>query len=300
MNPEENNTATPEIKTEDPQAQAIIDKMNGVVPDDINPDDKLPSDEPKEGKDKVFAGKYDSVDKLKDGIKNIGSELPQYVIDGMSDEALEQHYLELQKDFSSKGKDDKKGRKNVKQEEKKDDSKDGTGDSNDNPSTAITPELWNEVSTEFNSNGALTNELYDKFNKVGIPDEVIDQYIDGLQAKTQAFTNKVYDLAGGQEEYNSIKEWAENGGIPPEQLDAISNLTDQNAILISLEGIKAKYNAANSDRNTATRLTGNTGTQSQSGYKTQDDYLTDVRDKRYGINRAYTESVDKKLRASKF
>ena len=120
----------PELDNDDyvsPEAQKIIDdelaRQNGDDPTpnpDDGDDDPLPSDEGDDG-DKLFANKYKSVDELRKGIENIGSDLPQYVIDGMSDEALEQHYTELNK--AKSGGEPKSGRKHADDPKPNDDPK---------------------------------------------------------------------------------------------------------------------------------------------------------------------------------
>ncbi|MEA3471586.1 MAG: hypothetical protein U9R24_07700, partial [Thermodesulfobacteriota bacterium] len=45
-----------------------------------------------ESGDTLYANKYKSVDELKKGINNLGTKLPDYILDGLSNGALEMHY----------------------------------------------------------------------------------------------------------------------------------------------------------------------------------------------------------------
>ena len=108
-------------ETQDPDAQRILDAIaSGETAFEEAPSDedtKLPSDEedeetnqdeeenPEDGE--LLAGKYKNTDELKKGIINLKSTLPEYVLNGMTDEALVQHYNELELEFS-------KGRKHIK------------------------------------------------------------------------------------------------------------------------------------------------------------------------------------------
>jgi hypothetical protein len=139
--------------------------------------------------------------------------------------------------------------------------------------------------------------MYDNLEGLGIPSTVVDKYLDGLHSERVSFTNSVYEVAGGEEQYGVIKEWAENGGVSQEEIDAMQNLS-YGAVLGMYKGIKARYDLANGKP--ATRITGDTNGSSTGGYVNQADYLKDVADRRYGQNRVYTESVDKKFSASKF
>lgn len=273
-----------------PEEQAIADKASGKeveVKDDGTPIE-LPSDTPKEGDEpKKFADKYDTVEDLRKGIDSIGSDLPEYVLEGMSDEALEKHYQELQKDFH----EEKSGRKHAAKGEEGDEEP----PADENKPAGVSEELWTELGTHFEENGNITEEHYEKLNKAGIPDDVIDRYIDSIQNEQVKFTQEIYDIAGGEEQYNTIKAWAEDN-IPPEKLDAISRM-DKNGMVLAMEGIKAKYDAANPSD--GVRIMGNTNNTSAGSYHSQADYIIDVSDKRYGSDKRYTKAVDDKFANSK-
>lgn len=274
-----------------PEAQAIIDAELGIEKEGAaqeEEDVELPSDEGQDEPDK-YAGRFDSLDELKKGINNIGSNLPEYVLNGMSPEALEQHYTELRKEFSKSGKE---GRKHaVKDETVEDKPK-----SDDKPE-AVSEELWSELDATFTKGGSITSEQYDKLNAVGIPDAMIDRYLDSLKSEQVRFTQDIYDMAGGQEQYSTIKEWAEEGGIPEAELEAVSRLTDYTQIKLAMAGVKARYDMANvsSQGNT---LRGNTGGVRSSGYKSQQDYMSDVSDPRYRTDERFRDKVKSKLERS--
>lgn len=281
------------VETQDSDAQKIIDKINGKE----NPDDvKLPSDENNNG-EKLFADKYKTVDDLKKGIGELGSTLPDYVINGMSEDALEQHYVELRKEFSSKSK--KEDGKNRKYTDKKDE-EDGS-DENENADEVKEkdPQLWNQLETQFNESGSITDDMYDKLEEMGIPSNVVDKYLDGLNAERVAFTNKVYEIAGGEAEYNQIKAWAEDGNISDAELKAIQNMS-YDAILGAYQGIKARYDLATGKSGKPVRIVGDTNVSKVGSYASREEYMADISDKKYGVNRAYTQAVETKFRNSNF
>lgn len=275
-----------------PEEQAIADKASGKeVPDNPNePNPDLPSDKKQEEDgDKKFAGKYETIEDLRKGIDSIGSKLPEYILDGMSDVALEKYYKDLEQEFHN-GDDKPEGRKHA---EEKDDGKDEKTDG-DKP-TGVSDELWTELSKQFEENGNITDEHYNKLNEAGIPDEVIDRYIDSIGAEQEKFTESIYSIAGGEEEYNIVKAWAEDN-IPAEQIEAIGRM-DKNGMLIAMEGIKAKYDAANPAD--GKRIIGDTGGNAKGTYSSQADYIIDVSDSRYGKDKRYTKAVDDKFALSK-
>ncbi len=268
-----------------PDEQAVLDKISGnEKPDDGDTPD-LPSDKPNpdETPNDKLAGKYDTAEDLRKGIDAIGSDLPEYVLNGMSDESLVEHYKELEKNFHAGDKPE--GRKHANKEDKPE------GDKPD----SVTPELWDELNEYYSENGNITDEMYDKLNKAGIPDSVVDKYMDALNSDAEKFTQDIYAIAGSEEQYNTIKAWADEN-IPADQLDAIGKM-DRQGMLLAMEGIKAKYDVANPDA--PTRILGDTKVAGKGSYSNQTDYILDIGDKRYGKDKKYTHAVDTKFANSK-
>jgi len=274
-----------------PEAQAIIDAELGVEPQAAAEEEEeltLPSDENAEPE--LLAGKYSSVDELKKGIINIGSNLPEYVINGMSEEALEQHYSEIRKDYSAEKKD---GRKHA---EKKDSADKAVPEKSDDVAkTEVSQELWAELDTQFTTTGSITGEQYDKLNAQGIPDVVIDKYIDGMKSEQAVFTDKMYGIAGGKEEFESVRAWAEDN--EPDTVAVLNGMTDYNQMLAVMKGVKASYDASNAP--TTGTFRGSPQAKSGArGYQSEADYNADVSDARYRTDPRFRDRVKAKLSKS--
>lgn len=288
-------------ETQDKDALKIIQEMQNGGNNDFEANDEDNSEEEnvdnnddsvEQKENKLFANKYKTVDDLKKGIKNIGSTLPDYIIEGMNESALEKHYLDLQKEFSSK---DRKFNKETKVETKQEEKE--TKEPKEE-TKVVSADLFNEAEQYFIENGGLNDELYDKLEKAGIPSSIVDRHIEMVQKEAIAFTKEVYSMAGGEQEYNAIKTWAEDGGIDSEELDYISSIKDKNKLIGALKSVKARYDLAN---NKNQRINGETKTNNTSGsYKSQDEYLKDVSNPKYLTDELFRKQVDRKLANSKF
>lgn len=280
-----------EINNEDPileinaKEQEVLDRLKDDNADDNSnvdlPSDKDAGSEDNGSEDKVYAGKYKSIDALKDGVKNINPDVPDYILNGLTDEALEQYYIDQQKNFSSPDKSRKHGKEEAEEEEEE-------------AKPQEVGSLWEDLEREYRENSEISDETYDKMNAAGIPDNIIDKFADNLQKEQVEFTNKVLEISGGEENFNTMKEWAEAGNISPAELDAISALP-YDAMLGALEGIKARYEkAVGANTDTTVRLTGSQNANSSS-YRNQSEYILDVSDRRYGSDKKYTAAVDSKF-----
>lgn len=280
-----------ELTPEEYQAEkdAILDRVKNPskYSEENNDDVKLPSEEnqEEEQEERIYANSFKNVTELRKGIDNLGSNLPDYVLEGMNDDALEKHYIELRKEFSS--------RKQEKPEDK-----------SEKPSDNISDDLWSGLEATYAETGDITPEQRAELNKSGIPDKMIDGYLEGLKAQAKAssmeqeqFTNNIYELAGGKEEYETIKAWAEENYSQAE-LNAIAS-GSYDEIYFKMKGIKADYIAKNGAI-TADRLRGGNTNRGGDSYRSQQEYLTDRMDRRYKTDAKYRAKVNDKFKNSTF
>ena len=275
-----------ELEVELTDEELKIEKQKIVDGEVDNPDEgddvKLPSDDAKK-----YANVYATIEDLKKGISSLKADVPEYMLNGMTDDALEQYYVDLRKDFSSKPKEeapvDEKAKDIPKEEEAK--------------KTVNDPQLWGELDAEFNTSGGISDEQYDKLNKLGIPNVIIDKYLDGLKSSQVAFTNEVYGLAGGEEQYNEIKAWAEEN-YTQKQLDVIAGGTNEE-IVFKMKAVKADYNEAMAKNPNGARVYGSSASPS-GGYKNQEEYILDVMSPEYRKSAKYKAKVEAKFKSSSF
>jgi hypothetical protein len=288
--------------TGDPEAQRILDAIaNGEEDFKEAPADEptLPSDadtkaeddgsENHEDEGDLLAGKYKDTTELKKGITNLKSTLPEYVLNGMSDEALVQHYEELSKEFSG-------GKKHIIKDDNPAEPK--PDETKPKGAKAIPDDVWVDLSQSFDDKGGLSEEQYAKLESYGIPNVIVDGYLDGLVAKQNELVQERYAVAGGEEEYNTIKAWAEDGNIDASYLASMATMPVAQ-LKGAMQGVKAQYDIANGSK--PNRLLGNKSNNASTGsYSSQDAYIKDVNDRRYATDEAFRNKVDLKLSKSKF
>jgi len=94
--------------------------------------------------------------------------------------------------------------------------------------------------------GGLSEDHYAYLESNGISKEYADQYIHGLAASQQVFTQEIHNEVGGQENFGAMYEWAK-AELPSEEFGAFEksltdvNITDASAIDSLKLGIKGMY-----------------------------------------------------------
>ena len=275
------------------EQQVALDKITKV---EVGEESKLPSEQQEEVK---LAGNFANVEELRKGIDNLNSTLPEYVLKGMSDEALEEHYIELRKAFSGQTKEEHKEPEKV--EPKKDERRNSKPVANVSPEVATT--ALAKALADNARDGFMSDEVYDSLNAMGFSDKYINGQMDGdvvasaveaVVAEEFKVTQAMVDVAGSNEEFNTIVDWANEHR--PALVAKIMQTTDVETQLLMMRGVESDYNK----NNQGDRMRGNGSNSGESGYKSQAEYMLDRRDKLYKTDAKYMAKVKAKFAASSF
>ena len=154
---------------------------------------------------------------------------------------------------------------------------------------------FDALGEEYQKNGELSKESIDKLEKAGYPKAMVDAYLDGLQATTEKFVNRIYSMAGGKENYEKIIGFIKT---QPESVINAYNATitqgNLNQIELALNGIKAKMNTAYGTSNPT--LMGGAATSTAEGYTSMEQMTKDMSDPRYQVDPKFTRSVMMKIK----
>ena len=150
---------------------------------------------------------------------------------------------------------------------------------------------------EFEESGQLSEATLKAIEKAGYPRDVVNGLIEARRALDDAYTQKVYDYVGGEKEYQSLANWM-RGNLDKETIDAFNGAVDAGNIAVvrmMLDGVKAQRIAKQGTRKPMI-LGGTTkGTPSNQGFANKQEMVTAMSDKRYGVDREYTLSVERKM-----
>lgn len=159
---------------------------------------------------------------------------------------------------------------------------------------------------EYNSTGDVSEENREKIAE-GLKKvlgenarSIVDDFIEARKVVHQNDQKLFMDSAGGAENYAQMTQWAAQS-LPKEQVEAYNRTVqsgDRHATLLAIEGLKAKFEAANGK---APRLlTGGGGYSSEPAFKSTAEMVTAMNDPRYKTDQAYRDQVARRLAASQF
>ena len=170
---------------------------------------------------------------------------------------------------------------------------------NDKPEAGNYNEAVVEASKEyFENDGQLSEETYQKLEKVGLPRDLVDSYAAGQQALLQNEEAQIKGVAGG--DYDAMVEWA-NESLPSEEINAFDEVVtngDVQQAKLAVQGLYARYQNATGSR-PKTLVQGSVSGTSTMPFKSMQELARAQSDPRYRSgDKAYHQEIDRRLAVS--
>lgn len=158
---------------------------------------------------------------------------------------------------------------------------------------------FDELAESFEKNGKVTEEDYARLEKAGISRARVDVYIAGVEALRRQNVEAAATLVGGMDTFNAIKSWASQT-LTEAEATAYNEAVVKGgeAQKLALLGLKARYEAENGRE--ARLVSGNSQANVQDGFKSYKEMSQAMADKRYGRDPVYTKSVEDRAKRSQF
>lgn len=152
------------------------------------------------------------------------------------------------------------------------------------------------IDAELAQGGQLSEATYQKYEAQGVPRDMLDRYVSGLNAEVTAFKSKVFEAVGGEGSFDAMRSWAA-ANLPKAEIeafnDALTGSVEQ--ALLAVHGLKARYEATNG---ALPKLLGGGGRPGADTYNSWAEVTTAMRDARYETDPAYRKTVEDKLNRS--
>ena len=99
-----------------------------------------------------------------------------------------------------------------------------------------------QLEQEFADNGELSEKSYEQLESQGISKDIVNNYIEGQQARAVQIETEIKDIAGGKDGYNEMIAWAKES-LSQEEISAynrVVNGRDLDATKMAVQGLKAR------------------------------------------------------------
>lgn len=214
-----------------------------------------------------------------------------------SPEALAEAYAALEKKQSAASEKKEGEQDPTKVIEKKDE---GAADEEARKAAADAGLDFDALGREIAEKGDISKEAREKLVAKGIPNEVIDQHVQGAKAQIALAVKSAYDAAGGQEAFTVMSQWAAQEASE-EQLLTYNTLVqkgDAKSVAAAMQYLKGAYEAANG-KPAAKRVEGTAnGAPSNDVYTSRAQITADMKDPKYKSDPAFRAQVEAKVKRS--
>jgi hypothetical protein len=153
-------------------------------------------------------------------------------------------------------------------------------------------------SKEYSDNGTLSAESIAKLASQGIPETVVRNYLEGLGALSDRQTQQIYGLAGGEEKYNSMLEWASEN-LDESEISAFNEIMDggnQSTMQMAVKGLSARF--SQSSPAPSKLIQGDTTGPSGGAFRSISEVTLAMKDPRYDKDPAYRRDIENRLKNS--
>ena len=152
------------------------------------------------------------------------------------------------------------------------------------------------------NDGQLTPETREKIIKeYNIPEDTLDTYLAGLTALEGQFVGEVYELTGGEQNYNSMLTWM-NDNLADGELEVFNDqlaTQDIAKVKLAVDGMNARFKAVVGDNPDLIRPNaGDSGNMNQGGYASKAEWLEDMAKPEYKTSQVFRDRVLQKMAKS--
>lgn len=152
------------------------------------------------------------------------------------------------------------------------------------------------LSAEYADDGELSQASYDKLAKAGIPQDMVDNYIEGQLAKVEVVKGQAHAITDGADGYKAMIDWATTNSKPDEikSYNLAVNSSNANLRELAIKDMWAKYGADTG--NTGNLITSKENGKIGSGvYESRSQMMADMANPKYKEDPAFRKIVETKL-----
>ncbi len=156
---------------------------------------------------------------------------------------------------------------------------------------------FDKYAEEFANSGELSADSFSELEKMGYPKEMVETYIQGLQATQSADANTVMELAGGQEGYKDLTDWAREN-MAENELNVYNQMVESNTdnAKVAVEWLMSRREAAGDIE--PNLLSGKSGSPQRDEFRSTAEVVSAMKDPRYHEDPAFRRDVEEKLARS--
>lgn len=163
-------------------------------------------------------------------------------------------------------------------------------DSTESPNA---PMSFDKFHSEWGEKGELSEESFSELEKMGIPREYVNRYIEGMSAVGDSMARATYEAVGGQQRYQEMIGWAAEN-FSQDEIEAYNKAieSDPQSRTFALNSLKSRFESSNGPE---PKFLGGQTRATKSGFQSTDEMIRAMGDPRYKTDPAYRADVERRV-----
>jgi len=160
---------------------------------------------------------------------------------------------------------------------------------------------YDALATEYMEKGELSEQTLLSLEKEGMPRQVVDRYLRGLEAEAKQVISRAADLVGGEDTLRDMLQWAK-ANLDEDQKQFFDNAWQSGSearLKLAVLGVKAQYEAAVGKQANLVRVEQAATTAGAQPFGSMDELVEAMMDPRYRTNSRYRSEVERRIAVSK-
>ena len=162
---------------------------------------------------------------------------------------------------------------------------------------------WDAITADVGSNNTLSDDHRSALNNAGIPDDVIDQYLDLMTVGQEYAQQRTIEYAGGDESLNSMFDWARTN-LSEEEVTNYNDILDSPNWRMAIDSLRVASGIGGVDapqRSSTPRLVeGEVAGVSGQAFASKQQMIEAMSDPRYKSDPAFRQQVRLRVGRSNF
>jgi hypothetical protein len=181
----------------------------------------------------------------------------------------------------------------TEEQEVQEESQESAPEADSTESKQTGPLSFDKFHSEWSEKGELSEDSFSELEKMGIPREYVNRYIEGMAAMGDKMTRSVYESVGGEQKYQEMVGWAAEN-FSQDEIDAYNKAieTDPQSRTFALNSLKSRFEAA---RGPEPKFLGAQTKATKSGFQSSDEMVRAMSDPRYKTDPAYRADVERRV-----
>jgi len=152
--------------------------------------------------------------------------------------------------------------------------------------------------SQLEQTGDLDDEAYAALERVGLPRDIVETYVENLNFRRESQINQALDYVGGEQAWQEMSAWGANN-LTESEINQYNELLATPEWRIAVDAMRVRMGDAAPNRSPEPSLvSGQTRNGSTFGYRSKSEMKNDMSDPRYQADPAFRMEVMRKMQSA--